>query len=217
MSAVGGGQPCWVFVSYAHESLEHVEAVRSLWILLRSLGVDARLDLPAGERRQDWPVWMLREVRAAEFVLVVASREYRRRAEGDAPADEGRGVRFEAALIREEFYRDREAGVAKFVPVLLPGSSRGDIPVFLGPTTATSYAVEELTPAGVERLLRLLTAQPFEVEPPVGQVPVLPARSTALAGSPGPRAALAHELVLAVVCERGRVQCRTALAGTGVG
>ena len=80
-----------VFISYAHDSDEHEEAVRDLWILLRSCGVDAKLDKPAAERRQDWPLWMLRQVRDARYVLVVASPAYRRRAEGDAAADEGRG------------------------------------------------------------------------------------------------------------------------------
>ena len=92
-------------------------------MLLRALGVDARLDRPAAERRQDWPVWMVNEVRDADFVLVMASAAYRRRAEGAAAIDEGRGVQFEAALIREELYRDRDAGMVKFLPVVLPGQS----------------------------------------------------------------------------------------------
>ena len=59
--------------------------------MLRRNGVDPQLHLPAAERHQDWPVWMLRQVRRADFVLVIASPAYRRRAEGDAAADEGRG------------------------------------------------------------------------------------------------------------------------------
>lgn len=97
------------------------------------------------------------EVREADFVLAIASAAYCRRAEGLAEPDEGRGVQFEAALIREEMYRDRQAGIEKFLPVLLPGASREDIPAFLGPTTATSYRVTEMTPQGVEQLLRVLT------------------------------------------------------------
>lgn len=208
-------RPSRVFVSYAHESPEHEDAVRALWFLLRTLGVDARLDLPAAERRQDWPLWMLGEVRQAEFVLVIASPAYCRRAEGSADADEGRGVQFEAALIRGELYADREAGMRKFLPVLLPGMSTEDIPVFLGPTTAT-YRVSELSPGGIERLLRVLTGQPWELEPPLGQIPVLAPRAApaATAETPG---AIAHEVVLDVICHRGRLRCRALLAGTVVG
>src|SRR5262245_10564797 len=102
---------------------------------------------------------MIEQVRESDFVLVVASPAYRRRAEGQARADEGRGVQFEAALIREECYRDRARGLAKYLPVVLPGGSREDIPIFLGPDTAMSYRVEEFSLAGVEPLLRVLTGQ----------------------------------------------------------
>ena len=63
--------PVRVFVSYAYDSPEHVEAVRALWVLLRSQGVDARLDRSAEVQRQDWPLWMLEQFRAADFVIVV--------------------------------------------------------------------------------------------------------------------------------------------------
>ncbi|MCA1699565.1 MAG: TIR domain-containing protein [Actinobacteria bacterium] len=205
-----------VFMSYAHESLEHVEAVRDLWVLLRSQGVDARLDLPAAERRQDWALWMLDEVRAADFVLVIVSAAYRRRAEGAGDPDQGRGVQFEAALIREQLYADRQAGLGKFLPVLLPGASADDIPMFLGPTTTTSYRVAEMTPRGIERLVRVLTGQPWEVQPPLGQIPVLASRASTAAISDA-MSALEHEVVLDVVCEQGRVRCRALLAGTLLG
>ena len=41
----------------------------------------ARLDLPAAEQRQDWAQWMTQEVRDADYVLVIASPDYKRRAE----------------------------------------------------------------------------------------------------------------------------------------
>src|SRR5437588_9168142 len=39
---------------------------------------EAPLDLPAAEGRQDWATWMLRQIRSARFILVIASRDYRR-------------------------------------------------------------------------------------------------------------------------------------------
>lgn len=80
-----------VFISYAHESAEHVEAVRDLWVLLRSCGIDARLDRVAAQQWQDWPLWMADQIRAADHILVIASRAYKTRAEGRAGPDEGRG------------------------------------------------------------------------------------------------------------------------------
>ena len=215
-----GVTPPRVLISYAHASPAHVEAVRELWVLLRSQGIDAKLDLPAAEQRQDWAVWMMAEVQAADYVLVVASPEYRDRAEGSAAPDEGRGVQFEARLIRDEFYRDQEAGTRRFLPVLLDGFSTADIPIFLGRETATHYSVSEMTPAGVQRLVRLLTDQPWEIEPQLGDRPDLSPRGPITPWDPTGLAAppiLAHEIVLDVTLEDGRLRCRTTLAGTLLG
>ena len=130
----------------------------------------------------DWAEWMTREVRDADRVLVVASRGYRRRAEGDAAPDEGRGVQWEARLIRDRFYADQEAGLEPVLPVVLPGGSADDIPLWLGPASTTHYQVTEYTVAGAEGLLRLLTGQPREVVPALGPVPVLPPREHGPAG-----------------------------------
>lgn len=123
--------PPLVFISYAHEGDDHQAQVRALWIFLRANGVNATMDLPATDRRRDWAVWMLHHVRRARFVLIIASPEYRRRGDGDASPDEGRGVQWEAALIREEFYADRPMALQKFIPVLLPGRSVVDLPAWL--------------------------------------------------------------------------------------
>src|SRR5664280_2486318 len=173
----GPGTQVRVFISYAHDNAAHQDAVRDLWVFLRSNGFDSRLDLPVAERRVDWPVWMHHEVRDADFVLVIASPAYKRRAEGDAGVDAGRGVQWEAALIREEFYTDRDRGLAKFVPVVVPGqSAAAGIPAWLGPTTTSHFSVSELSVAGAERLIRYLSGQPFEVAPPIGTLPVLTPR-----------------------------------------
>lgn len=37
-----------VFISYAHDDQKHVDRVRDFWSFLRSCGIDAELDLPAG-------------------------------------------------------------------------------------------------------------------------------------------------------------------------
>jgi SAM-dependent methyltransferase len=120
---------------------------------------------------------MLREIRLARFVLVIASPAYRQRAEGDAPAGEGRGVQYEASLIREEVYGNPKAALNRILPVILPGGSPSDIPAWLGPTSTTYYTVSEFTERGAEKLLRLLTGQPYETVPPLGRRPVLPPRA----------------------------------------
>jgi len=170
-----------VFISYAWDDMEpeHQEAVRRLWAFLRENGVDARLDLPAGEIRQDWALWMLDQVRSARFILIIASKRYRERSEGLAPPTEGRGVQWEAGLIREEVYADRPNALRRLIPVVLPGQSVADLPVWLGPTTTSHYDLTHFPSGDTERLLRLLTDQPYEHDPPLGQAPMLPSRPSA--------------------------------------
>src|SRR5580693_950573 len=125
----GEAMPPRVFVSYAHDDDAHVERVRDFWLFLRANGVDARLDLPAAEERQDWAQWTAREV-------------------GDADPGEGRGVQFEARLIRDRFYDDQKAGLKLVLPVVLPGCSADDLPSWLAPASATRYTVTDYTVAG---------------------------------------------------------------------
>ncbi|GAB1511727.1 SEFIR domain-containing protein [Actinophytocola sp. KF-1] len=165
-----------VFISYAHEDAGHMDDVWRLYVLLRNNGIDAVLDLPATDRRRDWSLWMLQQVRESNFVLIIASPEYRRRSEGDAEPGEGRGVQWEAALIRDEYYADRSAAESKFLPVLLPGRSTDDIPAWFGRVSVTSYPVTDFTVAGAEDLLRVITGQPRAIPVPLGRVPVLPSR-----------------------------------------
>jgi len=160
-----------VFISYAHASAEHVQAVRDLWLFLRSQGIDAKVDMSAADHPQDWALWILEQVREADYVLVVASAPYRRRAEGLAAPDESRGVPYEAALIREAMYADPAAARRKYLPVLLADERVEDIPAFLGPTSTTHYRVRSLTAAELGPLLRLLTGAPGSAEAELGRVP----------------------------------------------
>ncbi|WP_131770938.1 toll/interleukin-1 receptor domain-containing protein, partial [Candidatus Protofrankia californiensis] len=170
-----------VFISYAHESDAHAESVRELYWFLCSRGIDAKCDLPASQRRQDWALWMEQQIHAADFILMIASPAYRRRAGGDAAADDGRGVQWEAGQIRDVIYRDQQAGLRRVLPVVLPGATTDDIPLFLRPSSTTHYRVDAISDAGLEALLRVLLGQPLEIEPVPGNRPSLPPR-------PGPGA-----------------------------
>jgi hypothetical protein len=167
-----------VFVSYAQVAGDtvHGDVVRRFWEFLRSCGIDARLDLSAAAERRDWALWMGDEIRSADYVLVIASRAYRERAEGRSDSAVGRGVQWEARLIRDAFYGD-QSRVDRFVPVVLPGETIDGIPDFLAPVTSTVYQVSDFTVAGAEELLRFLTRQPGTIAPDLGPVPELKPRS----------------------------------------
>jgi hypothetical protein len=186
----GVDKPPRVFISYAHESDEHGELVRDLWVYLRSRGVDAILDRPAAEQRQEWTAWMDREIPRSDFILVVASPEYRRRAAGEAPEGQGRGVEYEAALIRGLVYEDRKIWFRRVLPVLLPGCTTADLPRFLVPAAGTSYRIDEISDAALEQLLRVLLGAPYETASPLGPRPAFPPRPIAEEPPVGPRPAL---------------------------
>lgn len=169
-----------VFLSYAHEDDGgvHAEQVRTLWLLLRNNNINARLDRTAAEQPQNWPLWMRREYQAADYVLVVASPAYKRRAEGTETPGVGEGVAWEAGLLREEVYRDPAGWHRRILRVVLPGGSREDLPDFLGGHAVTHYTIDPLTAVGAEKLLRYLVARPYETEPPLGPRPRLEPRGT---------------------------------------
>jgi TIR domain len=165
-----------VFISYAHDDEEHVDRVRGLWTFRRALGIDAQLDLPAAETPLDWSLWTAEQLRDCHHILVIASPAYKRRAQGQAAPDEGRGVRWEAGLIRALMYEDQRAARRRIIPVVLPGTTVKDLPDWLTPATCTHYLVTDTTISGAEKLVRLLTGQPYETIPELGSVPHLPPR-----------------------------------------
>ncbi|MEU8080299.1 SEFIR domain-containing protein [Catellatospora citrea] len=177
VKVIDSGAPVRVVVSYAWDKdhRDHRENVRALVELLRASGIDARMDLHEQDRPLDWPLWFEGELRTADFVVVAASATYKKRAEGLASPDEGRGVQFEAGLLRDLVIADRRKWSEKILTVLLPGTSIEDIPLFLNPQSWIWKPVKSLTPHGVEDIVRILTGQPRYRRPPLGPVPRLPA------------------------------------------
>ncbi|MEV6710442.1 SEFIR domain-containing protein [Lentzea sp. NPDC051208] len=149
-----------VFVSYADDSGEHTETVRRFARRLRSeFGIDVRLDQWEREQRRDWCDWVVEQIEQGDFVLAIASPEYRRLAGPDGAA--GGNARFQLAILREHLAADRPRWLPRILPVVLPGCSADDLPAFLQPHSATCYAV----PGQLDELLRVLTGQPRHVSP----------------------------------------------------
>lgn len=149
-----------VFVTYAWESDTHVAAVAQFCGLLRGRGIDVVLDQWAPPERRNWGEWTYDQIRAADFVVVIASPGYKLAAEGHAGAADHRGVQAEALLLRDLLQEDRRQWRAKILPVVLPGHVPTEIPVFLHPFSETHYIVPELNARGVDDLLQTVLADP---------------------------------------------------------
>ncbi|MGI9018856.1 MAG: SEFIR domain-containing protein, partial [Euzebya sp.] len=116
------------FISYSHDSPEHEGRVLALSERLRKDGIDVSLDqyvngTPAG----GWQRWMLNELDAAAFVLLVCTETYYRRFRGHEEPRKGKGADWEGVLITQEIYDSRSRTV-KFVPVLFDPAHERFIP-----------------------------------------------------------------------------------------
>jgi hypothetical protein len=160
-----------VFLSYAHESPAHDNRVLELYRLLRRNGVEAVIDRVAERHRQDWPQWMGKQLRRADFVLVIASAEYWRRAEGESPSKVGRGLQHEARLIRDMLYADNHKWFPRILPILFEGHTPEEIPAWLGTYSAAYYEIATVDRAGCRALLRVLLDKPAVTEEPLGPRP----------------------------------------------
>ncbi|WP_158263090.1 toll/interleukin-1 receptor domain-containing protein [Amycolatopsis sp. CA-128772] len=166
-----------VFVAYLHESEDHRELVMRFAAFLRTCGIDARLDRWSFGGRQDWYRWALDLIPRSDYVVVVASPRCRTVGDGQGPPWDNMGGQAEMALLRELLQRDRATWTRKLLPVLLPGGTWEDIPLFLQGRTADHYRVDALTPEAAEDLLRVLTGQPPYPSPPLGPLITLPPRN----------------------------------------
>jgi len=159
-----------VFISYSHDSPEHADRVLQLSDKLRSEGIDCILDQYETSPEEGWPRWMDRNIRSADFVLMVCTETYFNRVMGEEEPGKGLGVRWEGKLIYQYLY-NADANT-KFIPLLFKGCEPVHIPTPL--QDATYYHPSTLD--GYEELYRRLTNQPRTERPELGKLKKLPPR-----------------------------------------
>jgi hypothetical protein len=153
-----------VFISYSHDSDEHRKQVLGLSERLRRDGIETLLDQYVnGTPEEGWPRWMMNQLDAADFVLVVCTETYYRRFRGHEVPGKGKGVDWEGALITSDLYSVRSWSL-KFLPVFLSSVAEEYIPEPLRSGTHYALTSEE----AYQRLYDFLLQQ-AGVEPgPVG-------------------------------------------------
>lgn len=164
-------RPPRVFISYSHASDDHADRVLALADRLRVEGIDITLDQYEISPPEGWPSWMERQVRESDFVLVVCTETYLRRAQRQEEPGIGHGVIFESTLSLQHLY---EAGMrnTRFIPVVFEDRDTPHIPVPL--RAASWYNVG--TKSGYEKLYRHLTGQAETPAPDLGPRRRLPRR-----------------------------------------
>src|SRR5919112_251698 len=129
MTTSSGESPT-VFISYTHDSPEHMDRVLDLANRLRAEGVDCHLDQYETSPPEGWPRWTNRQLEAADYVLVVCTETYQRRFDGKEETGKGLGAQWEGAIITQELY-DAAGNNNKFIPVLLSPEDSHNLPQVL--------------------------------------------------------------------------------------
>ena len=181
--------PKRVLISYSHESEEHRTRIRRLADQLRADGIDAMIDQYDPHPPEGWPLWMERQINGADFVLVVCTETYWRRAEGHEQPGRGLGVAWEADLIREALY-DQPHENTRFIPILFCATDECFVMQKL--KSGTRYVLDEhaldamSASNGYGLLYRHITNQPLVMKPPLGRPIKLDPINTPVAPSTAP-------------------------------
>jgi tetratricopeptide (TPR) repeat protein len=157
MAALGEGSatPPTALISYSHDSPEHEHRVLELCNRLRARGVEATIDqfLP-GAPSEGWPLWMERQIESRDFTLMLCTENYLRRFMEGESAGVGRGVVWEARILRNLLYDDSERH-ARIVPLLFESAARQFVP-----TVFRGHYYDLSDDLGFENLLRHLLREP---------------------------------------------------------
>jgi TIR domain len=151
-----------VFISYSWDDEAHKEWVRRLATQLRAGGVDARLDYWHAVPGDQLPEFMEREIRDANYVIIVCTPVYKTKSEARIG-----GVGYEGGIMSAEFFLKQNH--RKFIPVLARGSWAEAAPSWLLGSLCIDLSVVRCA-AGYEELKKTLLGV-REQAPPLGPLP----------------------------------------------
>jgi len=158
-----------VFISYSHDSKEHIDRVLALSDKLRSEGVDCILDQYETSPPEGWARWMDKHIRDSNFVIMICTETYYRRVMGEEKSGTGRGVKWEGNLIYQHIY-NADTMNTRFIPVLFEQSDSKYIPIPC--QGGTYYCIYQ----DYEGLYRHLTNQHRAIKPNLGKLQELAPR-----------------------------------------
>ena len=166
-----------VFVSYAHGDDGWDATILNFATALRTVGgVDADLDKWHMIGGRNWAAYGPAAIEASDVVVLAFSPAYRAAWERKNPPDRNAGVGREAATVQGLFDRDQADFPRRVRIVVLPGSSKDDIPLELL-ATVERFVVTSFDLAGLGMLLRSILELPEHEKPALGSLPALPAHA----------------------------------------
>ena len=149
------------FISYSWDDDVHATWVRELAKRLRSDGVDVSLDRWVAVPGDQLPAFMERAIRENQFVVIICTPRYKRRAD----AREG-GVGYEGDIMTAEVMTSQNH--RKFIPVLRSGTYPEAAPSWLLGKYHINLTGEPYSERYYEDLVRTLLGI-REIAPPIGK------------------------------------------------
>jgi len=157
-----------VLISYSHDPQEQCSLVLAFSNLLREYGIDAVLDQYEVSPKEGWFKWMDRQIREADFIIMVCTENYREHAYRSPGANGGwnggKGVYFEYQLICNNIYSGKKT-IDQLLPVLFDANNKKDVPTAVEGFDLYCLYKEKDAAA----LYKRLENQPTSLKPGLGQ------------------------------------------------
>lgn len=157
-----------VFISYSQDSDAHKARVLALAQALRRHGITTELDQFHAHKMLHWPSWCSQQLQSADYVICICTIEYRNRADGNVPAEVGKGAHWEVRQICNEFYDHK--GNGRVVLILLDAEPESSVPGFMANWTRCRLKEFVLSDSGYKQLCHILTDQPIVKPETVGAI-----------------------------------------------
>lgn len=120
-----------VFISYCHINKDYEQKILAFANRLRNEGIDANVDLYEEAPAEGWQQWMENQIKKADFVLIVNSKNYYEKFYNN----QGKGISWEVNIIYQLLY-DSVGKNTKFIPVYY---GKNDIQYILTPLKSYTY------------------------------------------------------------------------------
>ena len=158
-----------VFISYSHDSERH-----KLWVLefaaklQKDGGVEVIIDVVNYERKMNWNTFMLKGISESDFVLIICTNGYKKRAE-DINGEFG--VSKETIINLGFFYEAPE----KFIPIVreYKESTKSYVPIYLKNFDFYDFSRDELFSSEFENLIHELWGIKRYILPEPNEKPII--------------------------------------------
>ncbi len=167
-----------VFISYSHDDQEHKKWVLDLGTRLRNTGIDAIIDQWELRPGDDLPMFMEKNLRDADRVLMVCTTPYVQKANSGTG-----GVGYEKMIVTSDLLREIDS--SKVIPIIRQVGSYS-VPTFLRTKLYVNFSRSDDYEFAFDELVRTIHGSPLYVKPAIGNNPFQPVEQVAAekAGDP---------------------------------